>query len=591
MPRRFPSLPAQLDATPVLIAGVPGNVIHVCFPPGPALWKLSAATMRGDDALADLDIQDTEDCEAIFADGHPWIVTGPTAAIITISNDGCYGLDDWTLTWSKHPEPGLPASLLMEATRRQREAQESDAAELSAAFLQNSGLPQIAAAYKKRIKELESTVQSSRGYLEWIQSISRKYRNPRPGTQAAPVSSSEAPAPKPPRLPRTVGPEEQIAYLGASATPTTSKSCPLVRLQHSGRNYGNLVIGASVEEITCTKTNPHRPRPLYRYQENAPALTIIRAANFLGPNIDMTSMANVVEWDKSRIVIMGLGSQSRLESDNPAEWANHPIPLKEGTLRLVRYLAKHCVSIGVRGEFTAHQLRLHGVENTRVLGCPSFFAKPLNTLRALQTVPSGDRVDRLLFSSTPAVLKLPENREGLLHFHNVCIEAGGDMIVQTETEILRARSVLRPHAASLSLVCSMFNRPDAASARSFAAKRCFVFTDVEGWRQFAASYDLSVGPRFHGNIVALQAGIPALFLTHDSRTRELTQTLSLPSVQISEAGPDFNPAAAYRASVARSSPAEKYPERLRRFMDFLVENDIPVTPEWLAEASTVANLR
>lgn len=40
------------------------------------------------------------------------------------------------------------------------------------------------------------------------------------------------------------------------------------------------------------------------------------------------------------------------------------------------------------------------------------------------------------------------------------------------------------------------------------------------------------GTRFHGNMVAMHNGIPALWVTHDSRTKELTDFLHLPSIPL-----------------------------------------------------------
>ena len=43
------------------------------------------------------------------------------------------------------------------------------------------------------------------------------------------------------------------------------------------------------------------------------------------------------------------------------------------------------------------------------------------------------------------------------------------------------------------------------------------------------------GTRFHGNMEAFRNGVPALWITHDSRTEELTNYLHLSSIKLSEA--------------------------------------------------------
>jgi polysaccharide pyruvyl transferase WcaK-like protein len=42
-------------------------------------------------------------------------------------------------------------------------------------------------------------------------------------------------------------------------------------------------------------------------------------------------------------------------------------------------------------------------------------------------------------------------------------------------------------------------------------------------------FDFVVGARFHGIMLAIQAGVPGAVITHDSRTQELCQTLAIPS--------------------------------------------------------------
>lgn len=48
------------------------------------------------------------------------------------------------------------------------------------------------------------------------------------------------------------------------------------------------------------------------------------------------------------------------------------------------------------------------------------------------------------------------------------------------------------------------------------------------------NYDFSMGMRFHGNIIAMQNGLRALFVVSDSRTRELTEYFGLPVLEAKE---------------------------------------------------------
>jgi len=599
MPRQLPLVPGQfaasgapLDGLPITVEGTPNNAIHVLFPPAPGVWRLSEVTLLGEQVLQEIDVQDARGCELIVIGTEVWSIVEQSGAFLTITDCGCHGGDAWKFSWSRIEDGAITAAAVAQGTRNHREAQEREVSQLGEAFLQISDLPRSVSTLKQRIKELSAQAGESLS-SQFRSNILQRTSWLKGGAKAeggSPVPSAVSSEEGPVALPPVAEPEKIVAFLGAAAFPSLNNPSPFVRYVQSGLNFGNLVIGDGAELITTAVGSQQRQKALYQMGGVRPDLTIIRAANFLNSSVDLTTMSDQIERSQSRIAIMGLGCQSNLESDQPSEWAKHPVPLKEGTLRFVRYIAKHCTSIGVRGEFTALQLRLLGIENTRVLGCPSFFARPKATLGALRAMAEVKDSPRTLFNSTPSILKSPTNRAGLMQFHRLCVDAGGDMIVQTELELLKARSVLRPSAGSLGIVCSMFGLEDATVARQFAAQRCFAFTNVAAWRQFAQGYDLSVGPRFHGNILALQSGVPALFLTHDSRTRELTQTLSLPSVQISEIGPDFSPSQALRKSQQDGAAAERYPVLLRRFLRFLAENEIPVNGNWLTEACEVAGV-
>jgi polysaccharide pyruvyl transferase WcaK-like protein len=54
------------------------------------------------------------------------------------------------------------------------------------------------------------------------------------------------------------------------------------------------------------------------------------------------------------------------------------------------------------------------------------------------------------------------------------------------------------------------------------------FTDAASWIDAMRKFDFVVGPRFHGVMLAMQAGVPGGVIAHDSRTLELCNTMRIP---------------------------------------------------------------
>ena len=64
--------------------------------------------------------------------------------------------------------------------------------------------------------------------------------------------------------------------------------------------------------------------------------------------------------------------------------------------------------------------------------------------------------------------------------------------------------------------------------RGFVATKMRLYYNVDQWMEDSARVDFSIGLRLHGNMAAWQSGTPAIWVYHDSRTRELAETMALP---------------------------------------------------------------
>lgn len=79
--------------------------------------------------------------------------------------------------------------------------------------------------------------------------------------------------------------------------------------------------------------------------------------------------------------------------------------------------------------------------------------------------------------------------------------------------------------------------------------------------------------RFHGNMIAAINGNPSIWITHDSRTRELCETISLPSVDIENIR-DYSSLEEIIDSLKGKFDPSKYYEKLNEYKKFLEYNGI-----------------
>lgn len=294
--------------------------------------------------------------------------------------------------------------------------------------------------------------------------------------------------------------------------------------------------------------------------EPSDSTLVLSMSNFVSPSTDMTPFADYIErYDFERVVMIGAGAQS--------QDFNAQVDLTPGTKRFLRLLSERSVTIGVRGFYTARVLESMGINNVRVIGCPTIFWSGDRNFR----VDLGDRAcSKFAFNFTPS----GEYRSQLSAFLREAIACSAQYVSQDENYV---PAVGVAAADRLIWNAKYYSCGDEALAE--AIRRTFEneihFYSIEEWIQYLTDYDFVVGTRFHGNMAALQAGCAPLFLVHDSRTKELCDFLNLPSLNLGEfRGESFAELAAladYRAFNAT------YPARYDNYVAFLKENGLETT--------------
>jgi hypothetical protein len=343
-------------------------------------------------------------------------------------------------------------------------------------------------------------------------------------------------------------------------------------IQRTGRNTGNLLIGYSVSKQLntdyLTMSDTSDPKKI----EDECYCVVIPAANFLFSGFDMGFMANFLEKVQLPCVIIGLGAQS-------SNYDITKIKLQEGTLRLVKIIAERSISLGVRGYYTAQVLASYGIYNVEVIGCPSFYLSCLPEL--VINKKSFSEVKKIAINGSRRVIShssAPENMRlaemGLL---KDAMNYDCDFIAQDEQEeaILARKCATEQTESIFDVIVKYYKDLPPQQVQNFFKNGSKVFFNVPSWETQIREYDFVCGTRFHGNLIALQNGIPATVIAHDSRTRELSELLGIPHVLVQdvEKMEDINLEKLYDLADF-SNLSQSYSYLYKRYISFLEANNL-----------------
>lgn len=266
------------------------------------------------------------------------------------------------------------------------------------------------------------------------------------------------------------------------------------------------------------------------------------------------------------VVVFGFGCHARL-GDNVAD-AN----VDERSVRLLQVMAERADTVAVRGEFTADLCAKYGVKNVTIIGCQSAYIAAVLNLenRALQS-----KAERPVINTSMGPDERPLLRLGMAA--NAGIIGQGDYTEEkiSRDQISKADFVADTENYTLypSVSRAIKNGEFSRGAYFDYIKTNFhKFYDVPGWRAYMAeNYDFCAGTRFHGNMTALQAGLPALWIEHDLRTQELCRHLNLPSIR-HETLNDYSSMQDLAAACSYDAFWKQMPARTREFYAYIKNN-------------------
>ena len=373
-------------------------------------------------------------------------------------------------------------------------------------------------------------------------------------------------------------PEISSAHL---PTEVVSRKC--------GANTGNLVVSFALcrqlgfPEVLDVSAGP---RQLNRSGRSG----LVQGANQLGVHFKGGRWFHPIGEIDIALAIVGVGIQAQLiQSRHSGQWTASPkvdIPVAalDWLGRIAERAPTAAPNIGVRGSLTEEALAECGfVEGVEVVGCPSLFINPNPLLGAAIAANAGapERIAVLAGNTAWSELQPAEARLARL-----VGKTSGSYIGQHGTGMME---VTRGEAERLAKEdlrrCRDYICPNMSLDRfkAWCNAHGNLFFSVPAWLEHYRRFDLVVGARLHGVMLALQAGVPALCIAHDARVLELCRTMHVPHVLPAQVGRGIS---LKRLAELAAFDADEFDANRRalcgKYVNFLHSNG--VTPvQWLKD--------
>lgn len=292
---------------------------------------------------------------------------------------------------------------------------------------------------------------------------------------------------------------------------------------YCGGNTGNVCFADAVkeqlacaEEISCYKISSYEEKAVF----------VLPSSNWI--NLDGHVLRDIflpLESKDVQLAVLGLGVQLRLD-EKMSDFIN-ALSKDKGTIRALKILSEHSKYIGVRGSITGECLDKIGIHNWKVIGCPSFY-EPFRKAGELKLKKCD--FERMILNVTPG--KYGEYRlleYGIRNKKHMVLQAMSDMpLVLWENRKIEERHLLQKFPGLYNI--------SKEEVQSYIREFGHMFYTRAEWSKYLEDNKIGfvLGSRFHGNMMALSNGIPALWVVHDCRTKELVEAMKLPHITYEE---------------------------------------------------------
>jgi Polysaccharide pyruvyl transferase len=304
-------------------------------------------------------------------------------------------------------------------------------------------------------------------------------------------------------------------------------------------------------------------------------LVFLICANMINPEIDLTELADRFDRLKLPITAASLGVQGETDDSE--------LGVSDSCVRFLHCLSSKSSSFGVRGIRASDCLSRLGIRNFRIIGCPSNFINPDRRLGSRIFSACGDR-HLISVAAHIDLLNKRDHQPVCTKLQNLCGGRRARYFVQSPGSYVDIALKSDPQFSErqIAVLTDTFGYRNDVPPLDFIQDNLRCQMSVDHWLLDMRHYDCSIGPRLHGNIVAIQAGVPSLIVCHDARTEELAGTLAIPHVGV----PEFLAADSIESIFeARMGLMQKYDARRHvlavEYLGMLLDHGITVSPALL----------
>lgn len=312
-----------------------------------------------------------------------------------------------------------------------------------------------------------------------------------------------------------------------------------------GRNTGNLLF------LHSLKTLPNLDVKSRSYVHKQDKLNLNEYKAFV--TTDLIWIQEMADFSHLNLVLDILGDLPLvpISIGVQANNFNPDFRLHPETVKVIKRISERC-NMGVRGYYTAYILAKYGIKNFEVIGCPSMYMPGVDyeKLGKKKTLPQKIVVNFSTFYGM--------QNKTRVDFLKYCAKQNFSFVEQCSFQISES---------------NISDRTELSQIKNWIDSQGKCFFDIRQWQEYMCGFDFSMGLRFHGNVMALWSGIPALFVNSDSRTKELCDFYGLPCINI-EAFDSSKPIEYYYELANYEKFLERYDECRNTYINFLQKNNL-----------------